>query len=570
MSKFGQAASGTGDPLLNRERDMGRPILLIGFLHQENLGLGYLSAMLRRYGYNVIVLDFEAEPEEILRVARASDPLIIGLSLIFQFYLPRFARLARMLRDGGIGCHLTIGGHFPTLSYGETIQHIPELDSVVRFEGEETLLELADVLSMGGDFRRVSGLAYAAPDGVVCNSLRALVHDLDNLPYPDRRYQKCAILGRNSTYMLASRGCIRTCSFCSIHMFYRSAPGKVVRLRTPRNVVEEMAMLYEKHDITLFLFQDDDFPVYGVKWRLWAKEFCEELRRFGLADRVLWKISCRADAVDADLFALMRDSGLYLVYMGLELGNEEGLKSLNKRITVEQNIQAVETLKRLRIRFEFGFMLFEPSTTFASVREDVQFLRRIVGDGSTAAAFCRMVPYDGTPIKDELIKAGRLRGDVCNPYYDFLDPKLEEFCYALGRVLQVTGWIHGLEFSIAGAELRLDRTCRHGTALSAPARHCRLPRDAAADYPHQQSPFVRGCGRYCQFPRERPDTPLVSRGVARTMPRIPQVFSLRTRCVRLPQPRRLVGGAPGSGFAVVGARVIVKSSQTRSAGRRSS
>jgi anaerobic magnesium-protoporphyrin IX monomethyl ester cyclase len=445
MSKFGQAASGKGDPLLNRERDTGRPILLIGFLQQENLGLGYLSAMLRRYGYNVIVLDFEAEPGEILRVARACDPLIIGLSLIFQFYLPRFARLARTLRDGGIGCHLTIGGHFPTLSYDETIQHIPELDSVVRFEGEETLLELADVLSMGGDFRGVSGLAYAATDGVVCNSLRALVHDLDHLPYPDRRYQKCAILGRNSTYMLASRGCIRTCSFCSIHMFYRSAPGKVVRLRTPQNVVEEMAMLYEKHDITLFLFQDDDFPVYGVKWRLWAKEFCEELRRVGLADRVLWKISCRADAVDADLFALMRDSGLYLVYMGLESGNAEGLKSLNKRITVEQNIQAVETLKRLGIRFEFGFMLFEPSTTFASVREDVQFLRHIVGDGSTAAAFCRMVPYDGTPIKDELIKAGRLRGDVCNPYYDFLDPKLGEFCYALGRVLQVTGWIHGLE-----------------------------------------------------------------------------------------------------------------------------
>jgi anaerobic magnesium-protoporphyrin IX monomethyl ester cyclase len=90
-------------------------------------------------------------------------------------------------------------------------------------------------------------------------------------------------------------------------------------------------------------------------------------------------------------------------------------------------------------------MLFEPSTTFATVRQDLAFLRRIVGDGSTAAGFCRMVPYDGTPIKDELIKAGRLRGDVCDPYYDFLDPSLGEFCYDLGQVLKVTGWMHGLD-----------------------------------------------------------------------------------------------------------------------------
>ena len=62
MSKSGQDTSVMRDPLRDRARDTSRPILLIGFLHQENLGLGYLSAMLRRYGYKVIVLDFEATP----------------------------------------------------------------------------------------------------------------------------------------------------------------------------------------------------------------------------------------------------------------------------------------------------------------------------------------------------------------------------------------------------------------------------------------------------------------------------------------------------------------------------
>jgi len=78
MSKSGQVTSVMRDPLLDRARDASRPILLIGFLHQENLGLGYLSAMLRRYGYKVVVMDFEADAEDILRVARACNPLVVG------------------------------------------------------------------------------------------------------------------------------------------------------------------------------------------------------------------------------------------------------------------------------------------------------------------------------------------------------------------------------------------------------------------------------------------------------------------------------------------------------------
>jgi anaerobic magnesium-protoporphyrin IX monomethyl ester cyclase len=436
-----------GDPgdASTRERDTSCPIILIGFVDQENLGLGYLAAMLRQHGYDVTIFDFERDPADILAAARVGDPLIIGFSLIFQFYLPKFAALIRFLRNNGIQSHFTIGGHFPSLSYQHTLELIPELDSVVRFEGEETLLELADLLGTGRDYRGTAGIAYMQDGNAVCGPLRPLVRDLDTLPYPERTYKKRAFLGRLSTHLVASRGCIRTCSFCSIHMFYRTAPGKVVRTRNPARVVDEMAMLHEEHGISIFMFQDDDFPVFGVRWRQWANDFCDELERRRLPGRILWKINCRADAVEPALFARMRDCGLYLVYMGLESGNEEGLKTLHKQITVEQNISAVAILKELGIRFEFGFMLFEPATTFETVRQDLQFLRTIVGDGSTAATFCRMVPYDGTPIKEELARTGRLRGDVTNPYYDFLDPRLTEFCYALSEVVDVSGWVHGLE-----------------------------------------------------------------------------------------------------------------------------
>ena len=428
--------------MMNYVRGAGR-VVLVGFQEQENLGLGYLAATLRREGRTVTIIDFQEDHQAILAVIQREKPIVVGFSLIFQFYVHRFGELIRYLRANGIDCHFTIGGHFPSLSYSHTLELIPEIDSVVRFEGEATLVELVDTIEAGGDWRVLLGIAYLSAGEPVANALRPLVRDLDDLPYPERSYRPMAVLGRKALPILASRGCIRTCSFCSIHVFYRAAPGKVVRTRRPAEIVREMRMLYDERGISVFLFQDDDFPVFGTVWQRWTREFLAELRSAGLAGRIIFKINCRADAVDPVLFAEMKAAGLYYVYMGLESGSEDGLETLNKNITVEQNVRAVDTLKALGLVYEFGFMLFDPSTTFESVRDNVAFLRRIAGDGSASAAFCRMLPYDGTPIKDVLAKAGRLKGDVCDPDYDYLDPRVDDYFGALTGLLRLTGWIHG-------------------------------------------------------------------------------------------------------------------------------
>jgi radical SAM superfamily enzyme YgiQ (UPF0313 family) len=422
-----------------------QPILLIGFVGQTNLGLGYLAAVLERQGYRVEIGDFESDPAEILNLAQSKKPLLIGFSLIFQFYIDRFKSLAALLRESGVACHFTIGGHFPSLSYRQTLELIPQLDSVVRFEGEETLLELVDRLSVNADWRDIKGIAHRKGSQIEVNELRPLVHDLDSLPYPRRDRLPETVLGQPIMTLLASRGCARTCSFCSIHMFYRAAPGKVVRTRKPQEVVREMQFLHETCGATIFLFQDDDFPLFGRVWTEWARSFIGELRRSGLADKVIWKISCRADAVDEVLFAEMKAVGLYFVYMGLESGTDEGLTTLNKKITAAQNLRAVQILKKLGIFFHFGFMLFEPSSTFQSIDENLTFLHAILDDGSVALTFCRMIPYDGTPIKDELIRQGRLTGDISQPGYDFLDPRLDRFYDALTRTVDLRGWVHGYD-----------------------------------------------------------------------------------------------------------------------------
>ena len=137
-----------GPAAAERERDTSRPVMLVGFQHQGNLGLGYLAAVLREQGYSVRVVDIEQPPSEILRIAQEINPILIGFSLIFQFFVDRYAALLYVLRAHGIDCHFTMGGHFPSLSFQQTLELVPELDSVVRFEGEVTLLEMADAISV--------------------------------------------------------------------------------------------------------------------------------------------------------------------------------------------------------------------------------------------------------------------------------------------------------------------------------------------------------------------------------------------------------------------------------------
>ncbi len=94
--------------------------------------------------------------------------------------------LIDFLRDKGYKCHFTAGGHYASLRYEELFKLEQGLDSIVRFEGEYTILELAEALHSGKEWRTIRNLAYVTDSGVVANPLRPLEKDLDKLPFPAR------------------------------------------------------------------------------------------------------------------------------------------------------------------------------------------------------------------------------------------------------------------------------------------------------------------------------------------------------------------------------------------------
>ena len=436
------------------------PVLLVGYKDQDNLGLGYLAAVLAQNGFESDLVDFRAGQEHILARVRETDPLLIGLSIIFQYYTADFGKLVAFLRTNGVTCPICAGGHYPSLRHEEVLTAIPELDCVIRFEGEYTLLEMAQRVANGQDWHDLPSIAYRSNGGVTATPLRPLIADLDCLPFPRRWNLDISVFGLNGAPILASRGCPRGCSFCSIRKFYSTPPGKLRRARSPANVVAEMREMFERHGTRLFMFQDDDFPLLSRKDRDWAYTFVEGLTREGLAREVMWKISCRADEIEAEIFEAFQRAGLFTVYLGLESGNPEGLRTLNKQISVEQNCKAVEVLKQIGLSYEFGFMLFDPSSTFERVLENIAFLRRICGDGSSPAVFSRMAPYAGTDIEEQLIKEGRLLGRLSHLRYAFHDPRVEEwfdYLYPIFEPLAMTANSLLLKLRSARVEVAVAR-----------------------------------------------------------------------------------------------------------------
>lgn len=407
--------------------------LLVGPEDQENLATRYLAACLRQAGYTAETAGFTtpADADAVCHLVRARQPRLVGLSNMFQFRATELLDLAARLRDDGYRGHITLGGHFPTFAYRELLRDGPALDSVVRGEGEETIVELVELLDTPEAWSNVRGLAYRDDGHVVATPTRPLVDDLDRIPFPARDAPPMEHMGIPYAPILGSRGCYRNCSFCSIRAFYEaSGDRRLQRWRSVPNLVAEMAELRERWGVRLFIFNDDEFFLPGRRRRrAHVQAFGEALRAAGLTD-IAMSVKCRADDVAADaddeeMLRYLKDIGVVRVYVGVESGSQHSLETFNKRTTVAQNRHALQVLTRLDILADFGMLAFDPNSTVDDVRDNIAFMWEMGGEGQAPIIFARMEVYAGTPILRTLAQEGRLKGNYLAWDYEIPDPRME-------------------------------------------------------------------------------------------------------------------------------------------------
>jgi radical SAM superfamily enzyme YgiQ (UPF0313 family) len=411
-------------------------VLLVGAEELENLGTRYLAAVLRAHGYAVELAAFStaAEMGTVVRRAAQIRPRVIGLSVIFQYRAPEFLALAAELKRVLPDTHITTGGHFPTFTAAELLRDNATLDSVVRGEGEYTLLELVREIDAPQTWDTIRGLSFRRDSHIHNNPPRPLIADLDSLPFPVRDIPPQVHLGIGYSPIVGSRGCYRDCAFCSIHSFYGASPGKIQRFRSVPNLIDEMELLYHRYGVRFYVFNDDEwFPAGKTRLaRVGALE--RELRRRDLD--VMMSIKCRADDVEEGLFRRLLDMGVVRAYVGVESGSDHSLATLNKRTTVSQNRAALEVLNRAGVLADFGMIFFDPESTVEDIRANLDFFHEMAGAGQAPLSFGRMEVYAGTAILERLQREGRLTGSYLAWNYAIPDPRVE----LLFRLMIATMW----------------------------------------------------------------------------------------------------------------------------------
>jgi anaerobic magnesium-protoporphyrin IX monomethyl ester cyclase len=376
-----------------------KPILLIGFYNPKALGVRFLERSLISAGfkvYAVFIKDFNStKPGEITKkelsllkgLVASLDPGLVGLSVMSSLYIETVLSVNDMLRRN-FNIPLAWGGVYASLFPEKCLEHA---DFVLRGEGENAIVELADAVLHRKPYQDIKNLAYRRYRGhgsqaanespardIVINELRPLCENLDELGYPlfipdnkffisNNRLVHGDPLAASSGYELsASRGCPFSCSYCcsvNIKRMY-TGKGRFVRLRSVSSVISELddAMSYMKKIKTVH-FWDEIFPCD----REWVDEFA---RQYALKIRLPFEIWGHPLKTDDYVISKLAGAGLYKVVMGIQSGSPAIRKEIFHRGETQEDIlEASKILSRRRVpQVIYDFMLRHPFETENDIR----------------------------------------------------------------------------------------------------------------------------------------------------------------------------------------------------------
>jgi anaerobic magnesium-protoporphyrin IX monomethyl ester cyclase len=311
------------------------------------------------------------------------------------------------------------GGHFFSWMVDYTFDKAP-IDFIVRFEGEETIVDLIRTLREGGGVSQVKGIAYKDKSGVVRTPARPLIRDLDALSLPAfdlmpmGKYAPFGYLWPQSVTLEHSRGCVDRCSFCSLWTFWGQKLKTEIekgelevspryRTKSVERTLEEVDISYQKYGRKYILWAD---PTFNVDLK-WTNDFCEGLLKRNYRDLHWWAF-LRADYLlrdeKAGVLEKMVRAGLVHPLIGVERGCTEDLRKVQKSVYTRDLIKDVFSIfkKKYPQVFRQGtFVTCLPFDTRESMLELVKYAIEIDID---YPAFHPVAPVPGTFLYQEALK----------------------------------------------------------------------------------------------------------------------------------------------------------------------
>jgi anaerobic magnesium-protoporphyrin IX monomethyl ester cyclase len=394
------------------------PALGMGQMWCPNLpiGLAYLAAVLEKAGYELALIDCPALEinHKMLGAEFASfEPDVVGITSVTPM-IQSALLTARVAKETCPKSPVVLGGPHATFMDSQILSEHPDVDIIVRGEGEQTIHELLQNLFCSGDLQAVSGISFRKNGHIIRTPNRPFIQNLDELPHPAYHYfalSKYQFFGKRILPILTSRGCPFQCTYCVSSRMV----GKMFRARDPNNVVDELEWLKNEHKAGAFSFYDDAFT-YDQKR---AIKICEEIKKRNID--VPWDCQTRVDRISKEVLVKMRNAGCQLVSFGAESGCQRILDAVNKRTTIEQNEKAVKLAKEIGLSVAMSVIIGYPGETVDTLEQTFDFIRRTKPD---YVYLCLATPYPGTALRSTLEDLGWAMSSEWS-HYDMQTPVFE-------------------------------------------------------------------------------------------------------------------------------------------------
>lgn len=359
------------------------------------LGLASLAGFLEANDISVKIIDFEIERKPLEHWLSLYQPKFLGISgtTHTRFESFRLAHLAKIFNKEIITIY---GGIHATFTAHKTLLNIPEIDFVVRGEGEDVLLELLKSFASDQRFDRIRGLSFRMDGQPVDNPPSNRLH-LDSLPQPAyhllnmKKYEiKMDFINKKGISFLTSRGCPYRCSFCSASRIFNN----LLTVRSAKNVVVEIEKLLKEYNFQAIKFFDSALTLD----REHIENLCDEIINRNL--KFPWECEVRLGTVDLPLLEKMQKAGCYYVDIRIESASQKVLDLMRKGITIEQSEELLTMCKTLGIKTRVFFSFGHISETMNDVEKTFEFIEKNNDKITTIVSDAGIRIYPGTYLEE--------------------------------------------------------------------------------------------------------------------------------------------------------------------------